>query len=357
MSTCRVALAAALCALSLAPSIAAAQQSPVMVEIEGDFAMPLTAPARDRFQPGGGGAIGALFAGLPFILGSVRVTGIVLGDGPAPVDTRFADPGVGTLYTLTAGMRLRTDGLGQALPEPEATGFWIEIDVGAALTGSLARPAFEAAIGFLWDAGATDLAGHVDIGPVARFVHVLQTDERGIDDNSTYLVTLGLDIVLFDAAPTFQEERVIQTRAARPHHHIEGGDADGDGIDDADDACRNQPEDLDGVRDLDGCPDPDDDADGVPDVRDECPRDAEDRDGWGDEDGCPDSDNDRDGYVDRLDSCPNEAETENGIEDSDGCPEPIAPAPEAPAAPAPDATETPTEDATTEPPSAAEVQP
>ena len=48
-------------------------------------------------------------------------------------------------------------------------------------------------------------------------------------------------------------------------------DTDGDGILDKDDRCRDEPEDVDGFQDQDGCPDPDNDGDGIPDTRDECP--------------------------------------------------------------------------------------
>lgn len=340
---------------SVVPASASAQERIAMLSIEGDFAAPLNAPARDRFQPGGGGSVAALLAAFPFALPTFRARAIVLGDGPAPPpDTGFLDPGVGTLYTLTGGLRLRTDGIGQTLPEPEATGLWIEIDIGAALTGSIARPTFEASVGFLWDAGGTEGAGHLDIGPFARFVHVLQTDEKGIDANSTYLITAGIEVVLFDAAPTLvEEQRVIRTREAPHHRRIEGNDADQDGIDDSDDACRDEPEDLDGVRDIDGCPDPDDDADGIPDVSDECPRDAEDVDQYLDADGCPEEDNDGDSIADRFDACPNEAETENGVEDADGCPEPGAePPPPGPEALAPPTSEAPPPPAADAPPAA-----
>lgn len=98
-------------------------------------------------------------------------------------------------------------------------------------------------------------------------------------------------------------------------------DTDGDGIDDAYDACVTEPEDKDGFRDDDGCPDLDNDGDGIPDTLDKCPDQAEDKDGFQDEDGCPDLDNDGDGILDVNDKCPNEAETVNGFEDEDGCPE------------------------------------
>lgn len=69
----------------------------------------------------------------------------------------------------------------------------------------------------------------------------------------------------------------------------EAEDTDGDGILDARDRCRRVPEDVDGYRDQDGCPDLDNDQDGIPDASDDCPMEPEVRNGWQDEDGCPDA--------------------------------------------------------------------
>ena len=68
-------------------------------------------------------------------------------------------------------------------------------------------------------------------------------------------------------------------------------------------------------------PPPDRDADGIPDSVDQCPNEPEDIDGFEDSDGCPDPDNDKDGFLDAADKCPLEAETRNGFEDDDGCPD------------------------------------
>ena len=53
-------------------------------------------------------------------------------------------------------------------------------------------------------------------------------------------------------------------------------DSDNDGIEDSEDECPNDPEDMDSFEDANGCPDPDNDGDGVPDDRDKCPRTAPD---------------------------------------------------------------------------------
>jgi len=98
-------------------------------------------------------------------------------------------------------------------------------------------------------------------------------------------------------------------------------DSDHDGINDKVDACPNQPEDIDGYEDDDGCPDLDNDGDGIPDTQDKCPDLAEDFDGFQDKDGCPDLDNDQDGIPDVKDKCPNQPEDFDGDRDTDGCPD------------------------------------
>ncbi len=103
------------------------------------------------------------------------------------------------------------------------------------------------------------------------------------------------------------------------------GDRDGDGIKDDVDQCPDDPEDRDGFKDEDGCPDPDNDNDGILDVDDRCPNVPEDRDGDQDEDGCPEGENgdrDGDGIPDKIDKCPDQPEDKDGFQDQDGCPDP-----------------------------------
>jgi OOP family OmpA-OmpF porin len=68
---------------------------------------------------------------------------------------------------------------------------------------------------------------------------------------------------------------------------------------------------------------PDRDGDGIPDAQDACPDRPEDVDGFEDADGCPDIDNDLDRVLDIADKCPNVPETYNGFEDDDGCPDTV----------------------------------
>ena len=99
-------------------------------------------------------------------------------------------------------------------------------------------------------------------------------------------------------------------------------DNDQDSVLDVDDECPEIPEDLDGFEDIDGCPDPDNDQDGIADVSDACPDKPEDMDGFNDTDGCPENDNDGDEVPDQHDQCPDEKEDWDGYQDEDGCPDP-----------------------------------
>ena len=97
-------------------------------------------------------------------------------------------------------------------------------------------------------------------------------------------------------------------------------DADSDGVYDSEDRCPDQPEDSDGWKDNDGCPDPDNDGDGIPDASDKCPNEPEDLDRFEDEDGCPDPDNDKDGIPDVNDAVPERRRGRTGQGPNDGCP-------------------------------------
>ncbi len=122
---------------------------------------------------------------------------------------------------------------------------------------------------------------------------------------------LGTGLVAGVGAPDFRFVAGIGYHKGAPP------DKDKDGIEDKLDGCKDRPEDIDGFKDTDGCPDIDNDSDGILDTADRCPDVAEDTDGHDDRDGCPDPDNDSDGVVDAEDSCPGDA----GPAATEGCPD------------------------------------
>jgi outer membrane protein OmpA-like peptidoglycan-associated protein len=239
---------------------------------EAPAAIPLSEPQRDRF---GVGALPAAAAGvpvLPWLVATARLRFGALSDGPPPADPTLRDPGLGGLGALTLGARVRPFLRARAR---WAAGAWLEAGAGPALTGRLARAALDAGLGWAIPSGP------VTLGPVVRYVQVLEPD-GGLDGRDARLLVLGVEVGFARRRP---EPLPVAVAAAPPPPP---GDADHDGI---------------------------------PDDADRCPTDPEDRDGFEDDDGCPDPDNDHDGILDRDDKCPNEREVVNGVEDQDGCPD------------------------------------
>lgn len=157
--------------------------------------------------------------------------------------------------------------------------------------------------------GAFGLSAELDQNPLeARLGGRLRAGDL------TFSLGAGAGIISGVGVPT---ARVLAGMSYAPRH----GDRDGDGIEDEDDACPTEAEDMDDFEDQDGCPEEDNDQDGMLDADDPCPTQAEDMDGFEDEDGCPDEDNDGDGVRDGFDSCPSEPEDMDGDRDEDGCPD------------------------------------
>ncbi len=145
--------------------------------------------------------------------------------------------------------------------------------------------------------------------------------QEGWAVHGSYLVSLAIDDAATAWYPSFPDwtMSVGLTRQLG----LGGRDGDGDGRVDRRDRCPDLPEDPDGFRDDDGCPDPDNDGDGILDVRDQDPDRPEDFDGFQDHDGAPDPDNDGDGIADADDLCPDEPEDLDGHADDDGCPDEV----------------------------------
>ena len=93
----------------------------------------------------------------------------------------------------------------------------------------------------------------------------------------------------FMPRPTLKPKRpLFRAEAEAEARPSPSKDQDGDGFLDRDDLCPAEPEDKDGHKDNDGCPDPDNDGDGLLDHEDKCPNKPESMNGYEDEDGCPD---------------------------------------------------------------------
>lgn len=253
-------------AVVLATAAAARAQSPVFVGIDASAAVPLTEPQNTTFGWGTRLSAAALVPLVPWLLGTIRLDGVVLSDGARPDDPNLVDPGIGGAYGATLGLRLRLRGLHDANARRRADGVWLAVDAGGAFTGSLARPLFAVSLGWALEAGP------VQLGPTVRFVHLVHFDDP-LDDRGALLLSFGLELVVLDeqALPLPELDAVDDSIAdegsacasgdeegcpAEPEPEPEVNvDADDDGILDANDACSWHPETVNGVDDRDGYPD------------------------------------------------------------------------------------------------------
>jgi outer membrane protein OmpA-like peptidoglycan-associated protein len=226
----------------------------------------------------GAAGILALEAPISSILGLQAEAGSLwLSEGAEPEDPKIAPGGTASSLHGAVGARLRASA--------EAGGPWLLAAGGMARTGELWRPMSRVAIGYDFVPGS----GTVGLGPMLGLYHVFQPDTafRPADAN---VVLAGLHAV-FGASGRERPVRAPAPRAAEPPTPDEpvDRDRDGDGILDPHDLCPDDPEDMDGFEDEDGCPDLDNDQDGIPDIEDLCPNEPETKNGFADEDGCPDA--------------------------------------------------------------------
>jgi len=282
-----------------------------LVQGELGAAMPLTKPQNEWYSVGATAGIGIYRSLAPFVQLGIRLRGLGLMDGDAPDNPLLKDPDMPMLGSVSGALRLRP--FSSYARVQRADGFFLEGSAGPALTGDKQRITFEGALGYKFDLKGAAL------GPVVRYLHVLQPDQS-VDGRDARIVTAGLEIMLFDAV----RKKAAPAEPPPPPPPVlkpEPDDRDGDRVLDEADKCPEQPEDIDGFEDKDGCPDVDNDKDGIVDANDKCPGEKEDVDGFEDNDGCSEPDNDEDGFADAEDKCPNKAEVINGIDDHDGCPD------------------------------------
>ncbi|MEM9188582.1 MAG: OmpA family protein [Myxococcota bacterium] len=245
----------------------------------------------------------------------------------------------------------------------EAGRFFVDANLGVAVTGGETRFGFNVGIGF--EAAVEEV---FQIGPVIRYGHVAAAGDDFQSDAQTLVFALS-GVLRFGAAdetaPLDQDgdgitdgEDACPTEPAgeTPDPDRAGcpiGDADGDGVIDEEDACPDQPagdtpdperagcpagdSDGDGVLDPNdlcadapagetpdpnraGCPAGDRDGDGVSDPDDRCPETNQGPFPDGDRPGCPQPDSDGDSVPDGADACPEEAGAPHPEPERNGCP-------------------------------------
>ena len=136
-------------------------------------AVPVSSAQASVFRSGVMPSLGA-FTGTELLSIGARLRCGVLRNGPAP-DGNRADPGLGGLASLSFALRM------------SHAGVFVEGDVGAAITGTDAAPAFEVGIGYQLAVGS------FEIGPSLRYLRVVSNNTMSsLGDAGISLI--GIDV-------------------------------------------------------------------------------------------------------------------------------------------------------------------
>ncbi len=293
-----------------------AHAEPLLVSIEGQGAVAVTAPQSDQFGPGFNVALGVRYPLGASLQVGVEARAGLLSAGEEAFDVGQEEPRPGSYELGMLMVRLKPLAAIDGTAPRRAAGLFIDLGAGGGVTGKEARVGFQGGLGF-----GFALGGGITLAPTVRYLQVIQPADP-VSSRDARLMLFGLELSAFDAQPRVHHA-LPEKVAPPPPAAVVVADRDGDGIEDATDACPDAAEDDDGFEDADGCPELDNDQDGVADTQDACPDVPEDLDGHQDTDGCPDADEDRDQdhILDADDKCPDEPEVINGKDDEDGCPD------------------------------------
>ncbi len=219
----------------------------------GSYAGPMNDPYDDQFASGGIGELGGYRSLDPWLLVGARFSAGALS-GNNDVENTVLDRGAFGIGMLSAALRLRP--LANRGDPRRGTGLWLEGTGGPGIVESDVRAVFTGGLGYMFDAGMMGL------GPVARYIQVIETgDQFGGDD--ARVGTIGLELMFLDAHPRKEGPEVPRGgEYAPPPPPLQPAarvtapsDMDNDGIPDNADKCPRQPETMNGINDYDGCPD------------------------------------------------------------------------------------------------------
>jgi outer membrane protein OmpA-like peptidoglycan-associated protein len=267
--------------MMLVSSSALADRGRFNLRLEPAVAIFLAKPQSEKYGVGGEFTGRLEFSPRPFI-------GLELGAGVLQFSEAESEAGA-QAFAFTIGGRLRP--LDDTTWEERArrdgstleSGLWIGADGGLAETNDLVRTILSAGVGL-----DVSVVGPLSLGPFVRYQHVLQPDDEPSPEDAKILL-IGVAGIIGLAEVVHVEAHVEVAPPPPPEPPPPPADTDGDGIPDPTDACPQEPEDMDGFEDANGCPDPDNDGDGILDAADRCVNEPETRNGFEDDDGCPDT--------------------------------------------------------------------
>jgi len=243
-----------------------AQADEPRLHLTAGVAHAVSDPQRSEFGAGGGATLaGEIPTGK--VLGvEIELSALGLAAGRAP-GARLATPDIGFGAGGMLGLRVRPFGA------KAAAGLSADAHGGVVYTGEVARPGFDAQIGYDCRIRGT----HWDVGPFLGFTEIFETS-RSIVPGAARVLLVGAHIAFGAREPVLapppaerEAVRIVERCAVARAIGCPLSDRDHDEILDADDACPDVPGRPTADRETNGCPRADRDNDLVFDDEDACP--------------------------------------------------------------------------------------
>jgi outer membrane protein OmpA-like peptidoglycan-associated protein len=251
------ALLAAAAACLVAPRAAHADD---WLSAELPAAVAMSSPQNDYFRAGAMPAVGGYVSVGDHVALGLRMRFGALGNA-SDHGPNMKDPGAGGLVSGALALRFT------------AASTWIEIDAGGGMTGSDTAPTFEVGI------GRTFVAGPVVVGPMVRYLRVIDTTGNMLGQGDAAIVLAGFELQVGRDRPRVRPMIEADDAPAAPMV----AERDADQMTELDRSCMVSED-----PNISGCAAHDRDHDGIPDDVDQCPDEPEVINGVDDQDGCPD---------------------------------------------------------------------
>jgi outer membrane protein OmpA-like peptidoglycan-associated protein len=155
----------------------------------------------------GGSASGTVELPLSSRLGARAGAALLaLSKGDPPSMPGLAPTGMGLALFATAGLHVRF------FPAERRGGPWLDGGLGLALTGGLARPAFESRIGWEFPASRPR---PFEFGPFLGYAHIVQPND-GLRESDARILTLGLSVSFGGKEPPPPAKPLVIERIPTP---------------------------------------------------------------------------------------------------------------------------------------------
>jgi outer membrane protein OmpA-like peptidoglycan-associated protein len=249
---CFLVIASLISASALVAGSADAQE--LNYHLDASSARAVGGPQGSEFGFGASGAVAVELKIARAVGAQVEAGGMWLSHGNPSSTPGVANKSDGDVFGAMGGVRFHPGFV---------DGFWLDANIGAVETGPLARPAFDAHVGY--DVHFGNTGPRFDIGPFVGYEQIFEAGNAAFPDDA-HILMIGAHVAVGPAAPPRAKSQGVEMAKAEPPPAAPlptevvaqpvYTDLDGDGVLDMHDACPTIPGVATDDAETNGCPAP-----------------------------------------------------------------------------------------------------